>query len=504
MRVIQRYRIELGIVAANIALLMLLLPQGAMGFDDWGYLTSPTVPNSLMYTRLYDTMFHMIVKAAPWLFPWLNHVVIVIGHTISAVMFYLIASSRLGIKKALSFVFAVVFTFYAGTFSSVANTDTLNNVLPLMFTVLGIYLYGRVDSDAKKITVFISMSILAIFGKESGVAALALIPAFFITDMLRGTKDIRYSKKLFFSLCVAGFIILCVYVTFFYFTQIRTGAFGFVKDESSPGAHYLIAFLNNTLNAYTPATNLLNVQYAILGYDINVPAWEFALVAATLFCGIFTVITGFLACKEKSIALVLFALGIIAIIPYIPRGAPSEMYSYMASWFALLLIAYLCNNMNKRLLAVCLGLFIAANVFSWSWRYIITTESTRIGKQITAYFIEQLEDKNIPNNPRLLYYALNSDRRKVDWYSFSPSYYHLNGVVLNSALGWNAEINSVYLFNETGYWSIDQLMQNVEYHYDLSDADLLQYAKDKITISREQGMHDIAVILMGDGTLYVY
>ena len=76
---------------ALLALVMPLLPFQ----DDWTYLTAPNpefawrdlLPGAAFW-RPFDALWGGILGRAPWLFPWVNRIVIVLGHVLCV---YLVA-----------------------------------------------------------------------------------------------------------------------------------------------------------------------------------------------------------------------------------------------------------------------------------------------------------------------------------------------------------------------------------------------------------------------------
>ena len=145
-------------------LALLLLCQLQPTFDDWTYYTVPqTEPltfQSLLpdgnYWRPFDVLFGYLLGLNYRLFPFLNHLFILLGHIFNTWLVYRILQwFRVStLSRNLSVVF---FYLSSGTLGTVLNIDSLNQVYSLLWGLL-----------ALKFMLWLLCALLSVFAKESG------------------------------------------------------------------------------------------------------------------------------------------------------------------------------------------------------------------------------------------------------------------------------------------------------------------------------------------------
>ncbi len=155
-------------------LALLLICQLQPTFDDWTYYTVPqTEPlrfQSMLpdgnYWRPFDVLFGHLLGLDYRLFPFLNHLFILLGHILNTLLVYRILQwykvSRLSCNLSLVF-----FYLSSGILGTVLNIDSLNQVYSLLWGLFALYSYISL-SGYRKFLLWLLCALLSVFSKESG------------------------------------------------------------------------------------------------------------------------------------------------------------------------------------------------------------------------------------------------------------------------------------------------------------------------------------------------
>ena len=155
-------------------------------WDDWGYLCSPhtnvTFPRSLLpletYWRPFDGLLGIINTSNHHLFPYLNHLLIGIAHTINTLLVYGI-SRQLGFLPQGQIITTLFFMFCPGILGTVLDIDSANQAYSLLFGLSAIYYYLSGSSTRKvweKHLVTGIFIILSTLWKENGLIFFLIPP----------------------------------------------------------------------------------------------------------------------------------------------------------------------------------------------------------------------------------------------------------------------------------------------------------------------------------------
>ena len=159
---------------ALLAMVMPLLPFQ----DDWTYLTAPNLdfawrdlfPGAAFW-RPFDALWGGLLGRAPWLFPWANRIVIVLGHVLCV---YLVARivDALSDDKRGRFAAVGFFALSSGIAAVIVNTDSLNLVWSCVWGCAGTLglLKGR------SLFLVFGCYAVSVLCKESGLSWLAVGP----------------------------------------------------------------------------------------------------------------------------------------------------------------------------------------------------------------------------------------------------------------------------------------------------------------------------------------
>lgn len=146
-------------------------------YDDWGYLTAPN-PNFTLadllpgrdFWRPFDALFGAFMGLVPELFPFLNHVVVVLGHILSAVFFEKILK-EFEIKPIWRKFMVCYYLFSSATWAVTVSPDGLNQAYSVLFGLIAIWLHLKRGGYS-----YLIWCTIALFWKESGISWFYVIP----------------------------------------------------------------------------------------------------------------------------------------------------------------------------------------------------------------------------------------------------------------------------------------------------------------------------------------
>ncbi len=337
--------------------------------DDWYYKTAPHIAFDIAellpaksFWRPLDALFGFVMGLVPKLFPYLNRAVVVLGHVINV---YILKEILICLKvRHRTRNLALCFTmFSSGVYAAVISPDALNQVYSLLFGLLALLLYLK----KQRTWVYILLSAVSVFWKESGIVWICLVP---FIDIMLSVKSIRalYSEKKIRNRILKAVGIAFAFVII-YFTA-RFALYGEIRLGSSGGKYALSLFSVQTL------VNLVNIfGNALAGIDTVAlfaePA-NYILVALTALLSLVFIIFLFLAflrClkqKHNRIPLITLIISMIVVsAPHIIMGQAGEMHVYPTVFMTALLIGFIFDSVSlpkKQICAAFLCIFLAFGI----------------------------------------------------------------------------------------------------------------------------------------------
>jgi hypothetical protein len=487
---------ELIILLGGLILMILVIPLGAL-CDDWAYVTAPHLDFQFSVRsidRLFDNLYGLLLTQCPALFPWLNHIIIVLIHTICTLLFYKLAQNPFGVSKNYALIFALLFLLGSTSYASVCYTDTFNNALSLVFGLLGILTYHGTASRAKKIGMYLLFCLLSLLSKESGVTFFAVIPLFDIVDCKDKSEIVTFIKNAL-TAYLFGIVMFAVYYIS-PVSNIERGVFSLshmLKNLAlGSGASYSAIDLNALL---------YNKNYIIFGLTalLSLPAIAYLFVSVAISIKRFNPFTAKL--------LLLILCSILALLPFTVSHYRSinEIHIYAEVFFALLIYAVVFNslkNTKRKLAVIILTAFILAHSISVVEKYISSFISSKDQYDFINRYAEQMDKSR--SAPKIYTFNLNSDGdASYSTFSANPQIASTFGYALNSLYNWKADISFFQLYNDTDIK--EHLPFESEHEYiDMPDDQFLLYVQERAKVEQSSGECDIAVVLMPTGQFYVY
>lgn len=176
-------------------------------YDDWSTLSSPNfdadwakffLPYGSVW-RPFDALMGYVVGAAPQLFPALNHVCIVFGHLLGAILVMKL-SQLLGFGRAAQFVATIFFWISPCMLGTVLSCDSLNQTYSQMWGMAAVWFYLSVKGRGRY-AAWAACVMLAALSKDNGIA-WAVVPP--VLAFAFGRENMRSaSRHLLFGVAIA-------------------------------------------------------------------------------------------------------------------------------------------------------------------------------------------------------------------------------------------------------------------------------------------------------------
>ncbi len=348
--------------------------------DDWTYLTVPNFDGFMKADYLlprgnqwrpFDAIFGYLLALRPTLFPWMNHVVIVVGHVVNTLLVYSIGQ-QLGFKSLARYISTLVFYLSPAMVATVLNTDSINQVYSQLWGLTGLLICLRMHGRRKYVLWGITL-LLATLSKENGIMWAWVTPL-----VVAGVRNERGAMK-------NGFLWGTV-VAFLYLTVRFAWSTEVIRTDS--------AYVNDGLLQHVRGLMML-IGYTFIPLDyvsiVHAPSRNGWLIAITLLLSIpFLII--FVRCLLKSssrIGWVLMASILLLALPHL-LTIFSVLHAYAALSLSALLIGYVIQQETRhRWLIGSFIAYAAAMLISTGHHWQKSMKSGETGKQLVKGVLRQ-------------------------------------------------------------------------------------------------------------------
>lgn len=348
--------------------------------DDWTYLTVPNFDGFMKADYLlprgnqwrpFDAIFGYLLALRPTLFPWMNHVVIVVGHVVNTLLVYSIGQ-QLGFKSLARYISTLVFYLSPAMVATVLNTDSINQVYSQLWGLTGLLICLRMHGRRKYVLWGITL-LLATLSKENGIMWAWVTPL-----VVAGVRNERGAMKNGF---LWGTIVAFLYLTvrFAWSTEV-------IRTDS--------AYVNDGLLQHVRGLMML-IGYTFIPLDyvsiVHAPSRNGWLIAITLLFSIPFLMT-FVRCLLKSssrIGWVLMASILLLALPHL-LTIFSVLHAYAALSLSALLIGYVTQQETRhRWLIGSFIAYTAAMLISTGHHWQKSMKSGETGKQLVKGVLRQ-------------------------------------------------------------------------------------------------------------------
>lgn len=352
-------------------------------FDDYTSLQSPWwvqiadpgyfFPDSVR--RPFDALLGGIVGWFPVLFPSLNHVLIILGHTAAAYLVYALCQ-KLRMGTIATNVATFFFFFSPATLGATLACDGFNQTFAQLWGLLALWSYLSSSSSNK----WLLCVLLAVLSKENGLAWAVVPPlvayAFHISDCRKTIRDV--CKGLLLAIAYMVIFALLAFTDMLEYSNeySETSLLSHLKDFVQLMAYTWVP-LDYMSAVYPPMRN-----------------WTIVIVTLTLSLPFLAMLTSkWQLLKNRTLPLLIVCFFIL-VFPHL-LTLVSIMHNYAALSMAALIIAFVVSHIaNSRILIVTFVLFMTTALFTDVRHYIAAKESGLLGKHLAQQAISQTMGTN--------------------------------------------------------------------------------------------------------------
>lgn len=380
--------------------------------------------------RPWDFLFGCLLGYFPFLFPALNHIFIILGHTISTLLVFTICR-HLKMNTIATNIATLFFFFSPATLGATLACDGLNQTYAQLWGLLSLWFFL-----IKRRGLWILCLIMATLSKENGLAWAIVGPIISYGFSLSNKHQALKYAYIGIGFALAYFILMAILTL--------SGIFGITYDEQYAQlslADHLKDFIQLMVYTWIP------IDFMSIVYQ---PTRNWYIVGITALMVLpFLILLGrqWRIIKNRQL-LSLSVCFFILIAPHLITLV-SIMHNYAGLSMAALIIAYIINHIdNNRLLITTFTLFLSAAVFTDIHHYLAARQSGEISKQMASFVINEvkLTDNKIPkqvlcisiDNKQLPHYS-NFCVRPVDAFAWGLSVRHY------SHYKWKTQISTISL-----------------------------------------------------------
>ncbi len=407
-------------------------------FDDFTTLQSPQFtspwPNELLpndsFWRPWDYLFGCLLGWNTALFPTLNHIVIILGHTINALLVFIICKKLHFSSIATNFA-TLYFFFSPASLGATLACDGLNQTYAQLWGLVALWFFLH-EEGKNRVFLWVLCTLIAALSKENGLAWAVTPPL------------VAYAFKLIEKKRVLQYLGIGLFVTVIYFIlRLTLKIAGDVNDE------YLEVSWTNHLKDLVQllAYNWIPMDYMSIVYT---PERNWLLAGLTFIASLPFLLLLFIGnrfvLKDKPL-LILIACFFIIASPHL-LTLVSIMHNYAPLSITALIVGYLICQLNyNKWIIPCFTVFLCAAFFTDVHHTIGALKSGELGKKLASEAIR------LTNKPIQHAYCISIDDEETPKYSSF-------GVRPIDAFAWGLSVR--YYTNYT--WPTDikdtTLMQN--------------------------------------------
>lgn len=457
-----------------------ILPYG----DDWGYKTEPHLYNELTSSlflpkhgnwRPLDTLWGMLMGRFPQLYPALNHLAVITGHFISAILLFHLGR-RFSFSAKASFLSALIFLLSGNTFATSFSIDSLNQSLSLTFGLLSTW--NCIRTEKIRYGRYIFWGILSVCAKETGFFFFIIGPSLHFIQhhrTFRALKEIKSGTDVF--PLIVGILLTLLYFSF-------TFGIDFIGNMKN-SIHTLPSFLNSSYY------NLPFGTAALIGraFPVDLPAllvkpsslfiFIFSIAGALPLFGVLIYRTVRLLGKGDLFVWFMITVVLVFAISHASVNAITEMNSYPCIFFTCCLFLPTLETLipHKKICCILLTCFFLASVTSLIHKYVLILKGNRLA-EIVANDINR-QTTRIPDQVCIL--QIDIESLGHDIYQPIPAIAAGSGQIMKSVWNrWDMQTDLVSCQIHTDGSELVQTPKMIKLASDAADSLLNEWTEKKI------------------------
>lgn len=426
------------IIGCSLPFILWVVSDILPTFDDFTTLQSPQfsspfskelLPNDSFW-RPWDYLFGCVLGWNTSLFPILNHIIIILGHTANTLLIYTICR-KLDFSNIACHIATLLFFFSPASLGATLACDGLNQTYAQFWGLMA--LWGFLNHTGKgRIFLWFLCTMIAALSKENGLAWAVVPPIVSYAFKLIDKK--RFLQYLMIGLSFAAFYFLL--------------RFSF-KVSGNINHEYIATSLTDHLKDLIQllAYNWLPIDYMSIVYE---PERNGLLAAVTLIASLpfllLLVMRNRTFWKDKTLLLLVVCFFILA-SPHL-LTLVSIMHNYATLSLTALIAAYLIHRMSHvKWVVPFFSLFLLAAIFTDIHHTIGAIQSGNLGKKLA---LEAISQTNKPIQRACCISITDDSVPKYSSFAVRPTEAFAWGLSVRhyNQYAWPAEISFVSLNKE--------------------------------------------------------
>ena len=394
-----------------------------------------------VYWRPFDRLIEYLLGFAPFLFPVINHVLVLSAHfTLCAVLYLLIR--KITHRRLFAAAGTLFFCLNTGIVYTITNTDTINQSWAMLAGAASTFCFfkARLEGKDRLYSGWLGAAALSSLFKEEGIAwFLAPVMMFMVYEYAKDERGIIRKN--------IAFIVTGVLGTLSYFA-VRFMLMGSITLGSETGRNVLsfspaiiITILKNYCYIFAGAGTCVDTLAFFLR-PRNYPVLAVTGIVSVIFWGVIAGEVLRLFRQKRKVFMILVFLLVCAMYvssPYtvMARGAESQAYE-MALMLGLMLGLLLSavGGARKMMPALCVMLVCMSCVFCHK-----LCEMHDWTSEIRDFVAEHEADFANKPSKVLVYYVEDIPLEGYSVYRYPMGHGLLEGQALNSLWGWRAKFS---------------------------------------------------------------
>ena len=427
--------------------------------DDWGYASPSKVENLLSrlmpsktFWRPLDALYGYLLGYAPYLFPQLNHAIVLVGHFILCVILFFLLRKFTKRKSSL-YIGTLFFCLSPGIVASITQTDYINQIWAMVAGVTSCFYFLKTMKINRKIyyLLWLSFAFLATLIKENGIVwFIAPVMFNFICNLTNSNENLKELIKKHIVLFLIGILGICLYfaVRFILMGEIALG--NSVNNLTSTVKHanrYTIDFsLFNIVKNYCYVFGGAATSIDTLAFFLKPRNWIVlfitSLVSILFILCLCSGLVGILKNKQRVFYLVigLFICAGFISSPYVVMGHAGEVTAYeMTFSLAVILGIILDNAFTSRIMKIITVLMFICMIGVSAHKFWVMHDYT---SSVNSFLIEHKADfKNTPSKI-FVYFVEDIPEEGHASYRYPIGHGLGNGHAFKSLWNWKPEIKT--------------------------------------------------------------
>ena len=389
--------------------------------------------------RPFDRLIEYGLGYAPFLFPWVNHILVLSSHLILCASLYVILR-KITRRRLYSAIGTLFFCLSPGIIYTVTNTDTVNQSWAALMGAASAFSYfkARDENRERLYSCWLGFAFISALFKENGIAwFLAPVLLYMVYEYAKNGMALSVSLKKNSAFILTGILGTLAYfcIRFMLMGKIALGdSSGRYAVSFSPKLfiniikHYCQIIGGSISSIDTLAFFLKPRNYAVLAFT--------GIVSIVFLCFVIAMVYGIFRDERKTFNIIagLFTCALYISSPYTVMAHVSEATAYeMAFMFALIFgIVLSSSRMSRAFVISCALMFLCMISVCCHKIYILHEWSS----EIRSFLCEHKADfRNTPSKI-FIYFIEDIPEEGYSVYWYTPGHSFASGQAFLSLWEW--------------------------------------------------------------------